>query len=70
MAGRRTGPRIIAARTGLFLLGCGLALAAGADERLQHNAEQLEQLRSRIQALEQSLESDRSRRDELRTQLE
>jgi septal ring factor EnvC (AmiA/AmiB activator) len=53
-----------------LLLGCALALAAGANERLKQDAEQLEKLRGRIQALEQSLEADRSRRDELRAQLE
>jgi septal ring factor EnvC (AmiA/AmiB activator) len=69
-AGRRNGARIIAARTGAFLLlACGLALAAGA-ERPEQSAEQLEKLRSRIQAVEQSLDADRSRRDELRAQLE
>jgi septal ring factor EnvC (AmiA/AmiB activator) len=65
----RNGARIIAARTAAFLLACA-ALAVGADDRLKGDAEQLEQLRGRIQALEHSLESDRSRRDELRSQLE
>jgi len=56
----------------LLLAGALAALtpAAGADDRVERNAEQLEKLRGRIQALEQSLERDRSRRDELRTQLE
>jgi murein hydrolase activator len=47
-----------------------VALGAGADDRLQRNAEQLEQLRGRIQTLEQSLEADRSKQDALRQQLE
>ena len=67
--GRRDGARIIAARTGAFLLAGAVALAAGAAEP-QPSAEQLEKLRARIQSLEQSLESDRSRRDALRAQLE
>jgi murein hydrolase activator len=41
-----------------------------ADESVQGNAAPLEQLRGRIQALERSLEADRSRQDELRAQLE
>lgn len=69
MTGRRAGARIIAARAGVLLLAC-VAAAAGADERLQGNSEQLEKLRGRIQALEQSLEADRSQRDELREQIE
>jgi septal ring factor EnvC (AmiA/AmiB activator) len=60
-----SGARIIAA---LSLLAC--SAGAGADDRLQRNAEQLEKLRGRIQALERSLESDRSKQDELRTALE
>lgn len=66
----RARARIIAARTGAFLLGCAVALAGAADERLHGSAADLEKLRGRIQALEQSLESDRSRRDALRAQLE
>jgi septal ring factor EnvC (AmiA/AmiB activator) len=37
---------------------------------VRHNAEQLEKLRSRIQAVQESLDEDRSRQDELRAQLE
>ena len=55
----------------LLAAALGLAAtAAGADERVQKNAEQLEKLRGRISALEQSLERDRSRRDTLGAQLE
>lgn len=64
------GARIIAARAAAFLLAALLAPAAGADSRVQQNAEQLEKLRSRIQSLEQTLEKDRGRRDRLRNQLE
>jgi murein hydrolase activator len=64
MRGTLAGARIIAA---LLALGAGVA---GAEDPLQGNAEQLDKLRGRIQALEHSLESDRSRRDTLRTQLE
>jgi len=69
VTGRRAGARIIAARAGALLLAC-VAAAAGADDRLQSNNEQLDKLRGRIQALEQSLEADRSQRDELREQIE
>ena len=65
MRGTLAGARIIAA-----LLALGAAAGAAADDRLQGNAEQLEKLRSRIQALERSLESDRSQQDELVAQLE
>ncbi len=53
-----------------MLLGCGLAAAGAADNRQQRNAEQLEKLRSRIATVEQSLDADRSRQDQLRTQIE
>jgi septal ring factor EnvC (AmiA/AmiB activator) len=72
-AGEGAGARIIAARAAAILLAAALGLAAagaGADERVQRNAEQLEKLRGRIASLEQSLERDRSRRDQLRDQLE
>lgn len=58
------GARIIAA---LLALG---AAGAGAQDALRQNTEQLEKLRGRIQTLERALESDRSKQDELRTQLE
>lgn len=67
--GKPAGARIIAAPAAAFLWAA-LALPAAADDRLQQNAEQLEKLRSRIQAVEQSLEADRTRRDTLRTQIE
>ena len=69
--GEPAGARIIAACAAAFLLTCALGVpGAGADERVQQNAEQLEKLRGRIQSLEQSLEQDRSRRDQLRAQIE
>jgi septal ring factor EnvC (AmiA/AmiB activator) len=66
----RNGARIIAACLGAVLWAVAGAPAAAEDERLLQSAEQLDKLRGRIQALEQSLESDRSRRDALRAQLE
>ena len=66
--GGSAGARIIAT---LLAAALGLAAAAaGADDRVQKNAEQLEKLRGRIATLEQSLERDRSRRDALGAQLE
>src|SRR5689334_8726909 len=66
--GGGAGARIIAT---LLAAALGLAAgAAGADDPVQKNAEQLEKLRGRIASLEQSLERDRSRRDALSTQLE
>jgi septal ring factor EnvC (AmiA/AmiB activator) len=56
-----------------LLLACAGALAAvaaAADSRVEQNAEQLDKLRGRIQALEQSIVQDRSRRDELSAQVE
>lgn len=50
-----------------FLLAAG---PAAADRRLEQNAEQLEKLRSRIQAVEKALEQDRSRRDALGAQIQ
>jgi len=50
-----------------FLLA---AAPAAADRRLEQNAEQLEKLRSRIQAVEKTLEQDRSRRDALGGQIQ
>lgn len=41
-----------------------------AADNVQQNAEQLSRLRSRIQSLQQSLDTDRSQQDELRSQLE
>ena len=47
-----------------------LAPPAQADDPVQQNAEQLEKLRTRINAVQQSLDEDRSRQDELRAALE
>jgi murein hydrolase activator len=53
------------------VLAAGLAAgAAHAADPVRENAEQLEKLRARIQAVQESLGQDRSRRDELRVQLE
>jgi len=52
----------------VLLLAAAAAPAAGDEDR--DNAAQLEKLRSRIAALQQALEQDRSQRDELREQLE
>jgi len=75
--GQGAGARIIAARAAAFLLAAGgfiavLGLAAGAAgaDDARDGAEQLQKLRGRISALEQTLERDRSRRDQLRDQLE
>ena len=48
----------------------GAASAAIAVDEQAENAEQLEKLRARIEALQQTLEQDRSQQDELRMQLE
>jgi septal ring factor EnvC (AmiA/AmiB activator) len=47
-----------------------LAAPIGAAEEQAENAEQLAKLRARIEALQQTLEQDRSQQDELRSQLE
>jgi murein hydrolase activator len=46
------------------------AVAAADDDAARENAEALEKLRARIQAVQQSLDQDRSQQDELRAQLE
>jgi murein hydrolase activator len=56
-------------------LGLAVALAApspalAADEDARANAEQLERVRARIEALRQTLEHDRSEKDQARVQLE
>jgi septal ring factor EnvC (AmiA/AmiB activator) len=69
---------IIASRARAGKLARGLAVAAAvalalpapADDRMRENAEQLEKLRARIQAVQRSLEQDRTQQDALRTQLE
>lgn len=54
----------------IALAAAGVASGAWAADAVKDNAEALEKLRTRIQAVQQSLEADRGRRDSLRQQIE
>ncbi len=64
--------RVVLATAGLLMgAAAGAADAAGPDSgQVKNSAEQLDRLRSRMQALKQSLEQDRSAQDEVRSELQ